>query len=188
MNAILSELVEALLSETKVVRVHVRSLISNIAECLAIPLGSLLKPYIHLIDNWLPPKNRLHRLSNLPTSTQIAVLETNYFLCRGAPLGAGLLQYSPMNRRCDNRFLVDLRAIMEAPLPNFQASVGQSAGNRSTPVSQPILSSLQLQMAIDLKIIASRVLSTMHYLDAQKSVILGALFKGMLISSTDFSR
>ncbi|CDS35832.1 PIK kinase FAT and Armadillo domain containing protein [Echinococcus multilocularis] len=179
MNAILHELVQAMLSETKVVRAQVRSLLSNIAECLSIPLGGLLKPHIHLIGCWLPPKNRFHRLSNLPTSTQIAVLEANYFLCRDAPLGAGLLQYCPMNRRCDNRFLVDLRAIMDSPLPASPMSSSYPIGGR-TPTSQlPIFSSLQLQMAVDLKVVASQVLSTMHYLESHKSVILAALFKGM---------
>ncbi|VDK37547.1 unnamed protein product [Taenia asiatica] len=185
MNAVLHELVEALLSENKVVRAHVRSLLSNIAECLSIPLASLLKPHIHLIGCWLPPKNRFHRLSNLPTSTQIAVLETNYFLCRDAPLGAGLLQYCPMNRRCDNRFLVDLRAIMDSPLPTSPIAPNQPTGGRSPSSQQPISSSLQLQMAVDLKVAASQVLSTMHYLEAQKSVILAALFKGRSIHSCD---
>lgn len=40
-------------------------------------------------------------------------------------------------------------------------------------------------MAVDLKVVASQVLSTMHYLDAQKSVILAALFKGRSIHSCD---
>ncbi|VDL61863.1 unnamed protein product [Hymenolepis diminuta] len=179
MNAVLNELVESLLSETKIVRAQVRSLLSVIAECLSIPLGTLLKPHIHLIDGWLPPKNRSHRLSCLPLSTQIAILETNYFLCREVPHGAGLLHYSPTNRRCDNRFLADMRAIMEAPLPSSADIPSQSTQLRGLAPPQNILSSLQLQMAVNLKIVAAQVLSTMHYLDAQKATILGALFKGI---------
>nr|CDS25899.2 transformation:transcription domain associated [Hymenolepis microstoma] len=178
-NAVLNELVESLLSETKIVRTQVRNLLSVIAECLSIPLGTLLKPHIHRIDGWLPPKNRNHRLSCLPISTQIAVLETNYFLCQEMPHGAGLLHYSPTNRRCDNRFLADIRAIMEAPLPNSADISSQSTSVRGLPPPQNILSSLQLQMAVNLKLVAAQVLSTMHYLDAQKATILGALFKGI---------
>ncbi|KAM7539597.1 hypothetical protein Aperf_G00000045134 [Anoplocephala perfoliata] len=179
MNAVLHELVESLLSETKVVRAQVRALLSVIAECLSMPLSSLLKPHIHLIDGWLPPKNRNQRLSCLPISTQIAVLETNYFLCREAPHGAGLLHYSPTNRRCDNRFLADMRAIMDAPLPTTVDISSQNTPLRALAPPQNIFSSLQLQMAIDLKVVAAQVLSTMHYLDAQKPTILGALFKGI---------
>ncbi|VDN95889.1 unnamed protein product [Rodentolepis nana] len=178
-NAVLNELVESLLSETKIVRSQVRNLLSVIAECLSIPLGTLLKPHIHRIDGWLPPKNRNHRLSCLPISTQIAVLETNYFLCQEIPHGAGLLHYSPSNRRCDNRFLADIRAIMEAPLPSSADIPSKSTSVKGLTPPQNICSSLQLQMVVNLKIVAAQVLSTMHYLDAQKATILGALFKGI---------
>ncbi|VDD83203.1 unnamed protein product [Mesocestoides corti] len=181
MKAVLPELVEALLSETKVVREQARSLLRLVSECLSLPLGTILKPYLPLIDAWLPPKNRLNRLTSLPLSTQIAVLETNYFLCREGP---ELLQYCPATRRCDNRFLFDLRAIMDAPLPAASTTGQPSIIRGNSAPHQTLLSSLQLQQAIDLKVTACQVLSTTHYLEGQKSATLAALFKGMCCDSS----
>ncbi|VDN40562.1 unnamed protein product [Dibothriocephalus latus] len=74
MDAVLPELVEALLSEAKAVRVEARRLLRIIAACQKITLTDLLKPYVRLISDWLPPKNRQNRLANLPITSQVAVI------------------------------------------------------------------------------------------------------------------
>ncbi|VDM01483.1 unnamed protein product [Schistocephalus solidus] len=223
MDSVLPELVDALLSEAKAVRVEARRLLRIIAAFQKVTLTDLLKPYVRLISDWLPPKNRQYRLANLPISSQVAVIETNYFLCQPedpemtpkGPLspeeaisddvGASLLRYCP-TRRCDHRFLIDLRAILDAPWPlptaagaagTQAASVlafggfrGQLGGGVSAPsissalASQtPLLSFLHQQQIIDLKVAACRVLSTTHYIDSQKSSTLAALFKGICSDS-----
>lgn len=97
-----------------------------------------------------------------------------------------MLQFFP-SRRCDYRFLIDLRAVLEAPLPSPVVAQPPVVAGRtgvteaSAPVTNsqtPLLSSLHMQQAIDLKITACQVLSTTHYIDVQKSATLAALFKG----------
>ncbi len=75
MTSVLQELVEALMSDTKGVREQARELLRITTKCFpSMTLSNLLKPHLHLIDAWLPPKSRLHRLTNLPTATQIAII------------------------------------------------------------------------------------------------------------------
>lgn len=74
MLAVLPEIIESLLSDAKAVREHARAMLTIIAESHAVPLSTLMKPHLHLIECWLPPRSRVNRLINLPVSTQIAVI------------------------------------------------------------------------------------------------------------------
>lgn len=68
-----------------------------------------------------------------------------------------------------------------AASPSNASAAARSAQQQSLgggQQQQALLSSLQLQQAIDLKVGACRILATLHYLEAHKTTTISALFKG----------
>ncbi|KAH8869064.1 Transformation/transcription domain-associated protein [Schistosoma japonicum] len=133
LDAVIGELLDSLLSETDSVRTEARCLLRLIGLILGQPLCKLLaSQWYQRIGHVLPPKQPC-RLSDLPISTQLAVLEANYFfgqpekskviskvLDSSKPFdfdiddndsGVGLLRYD-LSKRDDCIFLSDVRSLL----------------------------------------------------------------------------
>ncbi|CAH8662345.1 unnamed protein product [Schistosoma margrebowiei] len=149
LDAVIIELLDSLLSETDSVRTEARCLLRLLAYTIEQPLCKLLAPhwYKH-IGHVLPPKQP-NRLLDLPISTQLAVLEANYFFGQSEKLkhpskisdssklfdfdidnnddGVGLLRYD-LSKRDDCIFLSDVRSLLtQFELNNdFTASTNNS--------------------------------------------------------------
>ncbi|KAK4475316.1 hypothetical protein MN116_002383 [Schistosoma mekongi] len=133
LNAVIGELLDSLLSETDSVRTEARCLLRLIGLIVGQPLCKLLaSQWYQRIGHVLPPKQPC-RLLDLPISTQLAVLEANYFfgqsekskaiskvLDSSKPFdfdidnndsGVGLLRYD-LSKRDDCIFLSDVRSLL----------------------------------------------------------------------------
>ncbi|VDP25685.1 unnamed protein product [Schistosoma mattheei] len=165
LDAVIVELLDSLLSETDSVRTEARCLLRLLSYTIEQPLCKLLAPHWYKrIGHVLPPKQP-NRLLDLPISTQLAVLEANYFFGQSEKLkhpskvsdssklfdfdidnnddGVGLLRYD-LSKRDDCIFLSDVRSLLtQFELNNdFSASTNNStttntiaAGSRAVNTS-----------------------------------------------------
>ncbi|CAH8662146.1 unnamed protein product [Heterobilharzia americana] len=133
LDTVIVELLDSLLSENDSVRAEARCLLRLLGYTVGQPLCKLLASYWHKrIGHILPPKAS-SRLLDLPISTQLAVLETNYFFGQTEKSkssnktsdsfklfdfdidsnddGVGLLRYD-LSKRDDCVFLSDVRSLL----------------------------------------------------------------------------
>ncbi|TNN09277.1 Transcription-associated protein [Schistosoma japonicum] len=159
LDAVIGELLDSLLSETDSVRTEARCLLRLIGLILGQPLCKLLaSQWYQRIGHVLPPKQPC-RLSDLPISTQLAVLEANYFfgqsekpkviskvLDSSKPFdfdiddndnGVGLLRYD-LSKRDDCIFLSDVRSLLtqfEMTSDSTATTNNNSTASNTTAVS-----------------------------------------------------
>ncbi|TGZ65912.1 hypothetical protein CRM22_005642 [Opisthorchis felineus] len=152
-DAVVLELLKALMSETPLVREEARCLLCLLSHRLDRPLSVLLAPHWRTSLGHLLPPQPPTRLYDLPASTQLAVLELNYFfgqaegvetksksgngkvpfdVCTG---GAGLLKYD-LAKRADRSFLIDVRALLNQVDQNNSVSPSTTASPAGTPTSE----------------------------------------------------
>ncbi|KAF5398156.1 hypothetical protein PHET_08523 [Paragonimus heterotremus] len=206
-DAVAVELIDALLSETASVREEARCLLRLLSHCIERPLSVLLAPHwrSHL-GHLLPPQPPL-RLLEFPISTQLMILEANYFFGQAEIVrtksksvdssttlfdqhigGVGLLRYDPA-QRADRCFLIDVRSLLTQPdttsmdsgTPSSETPSTTSDSLRSNIIGK-ITASRSVSCglrSVDLRIAACRILSLTWYLVNQKPQNLAALFKGI---------
>ncbi|CAH8511956.1 unnamed protein product, partial [Dicrocoelium dendriticum] len=149
-ETVVVELMTALLSETSVVREEARCLLRLVSHLADQSLSTLLTPHWQSQLGHILPPHAPSRLLDFPLSTQLVILEANYFF--GQPEvkrcdakqsdpadlssgGAGLLRYD-VTRRSDRCFLIDVRALLTHPEPSSSPpGNGVSTANTSATES-----------------------------------------------------
>ncbi|KAA3675078.1 transformation/transcription domain-associated protein [Paragonimus westermani] len=206
-DAVAVELIDALLSETASVRDEARCLLRLLSDCIERPLSVLLAPHWRSrLGHLLPPQPPL-RLLEFPISTQLMILETNYFFGQAEVVrtksksvdssttsvdlhigGVGLLRYDP-TQRADRCFLIDVRSLLTQP-DTISMDSGTPASETSSTTSDSLRSSIVGRIttsqsvscglrSVDLRVAACHILSLTWYLVNQKPHNLAALFKGI---------
>ncbi|CAH8874323.1 unnamed protein product [Trichobilharzia szidati] len=133
LDSVIRELLEFLLSENDSVRAEARCLLRLLGHTVGQPLCKLLASHWYKQIGHVLPLKVPNRLLDLPISTQLAILETNYFFSQSAKVkpsnkaldnskpydfdidnnddGVGLLRYDS-SKRDDCVFLSDVRALL----------------------------------------------------------------------------